>query len=247
MFKGFYNLTSGMLTQGRRLDVISNNMTNVATAGFKADRFTASTFQDVMWRRVGNMDHLYNDVGRQSFITAPSQLYTDFTQGAPDHTELTLDFMIQGDGFFSVETDGGVIYTRAGGFSMDDEGYLTLPGFGRVLDVNGEAIQIVTDKITSDGYGGLFTEEGGFLGRIGVYAFPDNAQLEKNEAGVFVGNGAQVTVVPVHQGMVERSNVDLVQQMVEMISSQRHYQSIAQVAKMYDQVMNHASNDIGRL
>lgn len=247
MYKGFYNLTSGMLTMGRRLDVISNNMANVATAGFKVDRFTSSTFQDVMWRRVGNMDKLYTDIGRQSFITAPSQLYTDYTQGAPDQTELTLDFMIQGEGFFAVETAGGVYYTRAGGFGMDDEGYLTLPGFGRVLDVNGEHIQIVTDKIKSDGYGGLFTETGGFLGRIGVYAFEDNQQLEKNELGMFTGDGAQATVVPVYQGMVERSNVDLVQQMVEMISSQRSYQSIAQVTQMYDKLMDKSSNDIGRL
>ena len=54
MFKGFYNLTSGMLSQGRRLDVVSHNMTNVSTAGYKADVYTDSTFQDVMISRLGH-------------------------------------------------------------------------------------------------------------------------------------------------------------------------------------------------
>ena len=56
MFKGFYNLTSGMLSQGRRLDVVSHNMTNISTAGYKTDVYTDSTFQDVMISRLGNKD-----------------------------------------------------------------------------------------------------------------------------------------------------------------------------------------------
>jgi len=247
MFKGFYNLTSGMLTQGKRLDIISNNMTNVPTAGFKADRFTSSTFQEVLWQRVGNTKKQYTPVGEQSFITAPSELVTDFTQGAPDQTGLWLDFMIQGDGFFAVENDGVIEYTRNGSFSMDDEGYLTLPGQGRVLDVDFEPIQIVTDKIKTDGYGGIYTDTGGFLGQLGVFAFDDNAALVKNAQALFQGNNPQPVTVPVFNGMVERSNVDLVQQMVDMISSERAYQAMAQVAGIYDKVMDKFANDIGRL
>ncbi len=248
MLKGFYNLTSGMLTQGRKLDVISNNMSNVATAGFKADRFTSSTFQEVMWRRVGNMDRKYTDLGEESFITAPSQLYTDYTQGSMDETGLPLDFAIEGDGFFAIDTDEGRMYTRAGNFILDNEGYLYLPGQGRVLDANGEAIRVVTDHIQTDDYGGIFTEEGGFLGRIGVFTFEDNGELEKNDQGLFVsqqeGQPAQVLV---HNGMTEHANVDLVQQMTEMISTQRAYQSMAEVTKIYDQVIRKATEDVGRL
>ncbi len=248
MFKGFYNLTSGMLTQGRKLDVVSNNMANVATAGFKADRYTASTFDQVMWTRVGNKNKAYTDIGEQSYITAPSQLYTDFTQASFDETGLPLDFAIEGDGFFAVETDYGRIYTRAGGFMLDDEGYLCLPRQGRVLDRDGEAIRLVTDKIVTDGYGGLYTEDGGFLGRIGVFAFEDNGQLEKNEYAQFVSNEQPEAVQPrIHNGMLERSNVDLVQQMVDMISSQRLYQGCAEVTKIYDQMMNRITTEIGRL
>ena len=96
MTKGFYNLTSAMLTQGRRLDVISNNMANIATVGYKSDRFTASTFQDVMWKLVGNKKKEYTDLGTQSFITAPSRLYTDYTQGNLEETGQPLDFAIDG-------------------------------------------------------------------------------------------------------------------------------------------------------
>ncbi len=248
MFKGFYDLTSGMLTQGRKLDVISNNMTNVATAGFKADRFTASTFQETMWRRVGNMDRKYTDLGEQSFITAPSQLYTDFTQGVPEETGLPLDFAIEGEGFFSVQTDEGRIYTRAGSFTLDDEGYLCLPSQGRVLNANGQPIQLVTDQIDADDFGGIYALDGGFLGRIGVFTFEDNGTLEKNDQGMFVSQqDGEAVVVKIHHGYVERANVDLVQQMAEMISAQRAYQSMAEVTKIYDEVIKKATEEVGRL
>ena len=65
MFKGFYNLTSAMLTHGRNLNVISNNMANVSTSGYKSDTFTATTFDDVLWSRVGNKNKIYEDLGNQ--------------------------------------------------------------------------------------------------------------------------------------------------------------------------------------
>ena len=248
MTKGFYNLTSAMLTQGKYLDVIANNMTNVATAGFKADRFTASTFEDMMWQRVGNKNKYYTELGNQSFITAPSQLYTDFSQGAFDETGQPLDFAIEGEGFFAIEAEGGRVYTRNGNFALDDELYLALPGQGRVLGVSGNPIQLVTDKVEADSFGGLFTEDGGFLGRIGVFTFENTEEdLDKNDQGLFAA-GAEGTAsgVTLHQGMLERANVDLVQQMSEMISSQRAYQSAAEVIQIYDEVINRITTEVGR-
>lgn len=249
MFKGFYNLTSGMLTQGRNLDVISNNITNVGTVGFKGDKFTASTFDEAMWARVGNKQKTYTDIGRQSYILAPSEQYTDYGQGAFDETNLPLDFAIEGYGYFAVETADGRAYTRAGNFTLDNEGYLSLPGQGRVLDTNGEPILMVSDKIRADTSGGLYYEDGGdMFARIGVYAFADEAQLRKNAQGLFVSDAQPaLTQSIVRNGMLERSNVDMVKQMVEMMASQRAYQSAAQVSKMYDQLMTKATNDIGRL
>ncbi|MBE7009202.1 MAG: flagellar hook-basal body protein [Ruminococcaceae bacterium] len=250
MFKGFYNLTSGMLTQGRNLDIIANNMANVPTAGSKTDRYTFSTFQDVMWKRVGNMDRKYTDLGMQSWITAPSQLYTDFEQGAIEETGQPLDFAIEGDGFFALENaDGERVYTRNGNFSLDGDGYLWLSSYGRVLDRDGNPIRLVTDRIEGDDSGNLFTENGGYLGSIGVFRFEDNGELEKNDYGFFVAQneGEAVTDIRIHQKWVERANVDLVQQMTSMITAERAYQSAAEVTKIYDELIRKATEDVGRL
>ena len=291
MVKGFYNLTSAMLTHGRHLDVISNNMANAATAGFKTDRFTGSTFENVMWELVGNRTKSYTEIGEQSWISAPSQLYTDFSQGSLDNTLLPLDFAINGPGYFAVQTrdpnavpeepenpeenleenpeepetpeqpegrgypEGwpdvwrGVVYTRAGSFSLDNEGYLTLPNQGRVLSQTFEPIRLVTDQFDTDGYGGLFTKNGGFLGRIGVFTFGDDeTALEKDDYGMFTAEqDGQPAATPVLNGWVERSNIDWVKEMTEMISTQRVYQSAAEAIKIYDNVLNRVTQEVGRL
>ncbi len=252
MFKGFYNLTSGMITHGRHLDVISNNMANVATAGFKADTFTATTFEDVLWSRVGNKEKTYIDLGNQSYITVPSENYTDYTTGSYDDTGEPLDFAIEGNEgcYFAFNTENGRVYSRAGQFTLDNDGYLTLPGVGRVLDVAGNEIYLMTDKVHGDSYGGIYTDGGAYLGRLGVYRFPEDAQPIKNREALFVANGQEpelVTDVRVVNGLVERSNVDLVKQMVCMISEQRAYQSAAQVSKMYDDLMTKTTSELGRM
>jgi len=248
MFKGFYNLTSGMLSQGRRLDVVSNNMTNVATSGYKSERYTDSTFQEYMVSRVGNKDKSNPaEIGGASYLLAPSELYTNYTQGGLEETGYSLDFAIEGDGFFAIQGADGIAYSRSGSFSLDEEGYLCLPGEGRVLDTSGNPILLGSDQIRVDQSGSIYSKGGQFIARLGVYAFADNNQLEKNPRGLFTGNGAALADATVHWKMIERSNVDLVQQMVEMISSQRALQSAAQMSKMYDQLMTKASSDLGRV
>ena len=249
MFKGFYNLTSGMLTQQRHLNVVGNNMVNVSTAGFKQSVYTATTFDDVMYARVGNKEKIYTDIGRQSYIRANSEIYVNFDQGIPEPTNIPLDFAIYGDGFFAVrDGDGNVSYTRAGSFSLDEEGYLCFPGTGRVLDPQGQAILLETDKITADAQGNIFNENGDFLGQVGVYAFEDNGQLVHNDNGFFAGDGAQTVENPTLMWKyVERSNVELIKQMTDMITCQRALQSCASVTKMYDEVMAHAASDVGRM
>ncbi len=249
MFKGFYELTSGMLSQGRRLDVIANNMTNLATAGYKSERYQDSTFRQHMLYRVGNRDKSGPvELGEVSYALVPGQLYTDHGQGPIEDTGMPLDFAIEGAGFFAVETAEGVAYTRRGSFSLDDEGYLCLPGEGRVLDIAGEPLLLGTDKLRADGYGAVYTEAGGYLGQLGVYTFPDEAGMAQNDRGLFTGGGqAQAEAVPVHWQAQERSNVDLLQQMMDLLSSQRALQSAAQMSKMYDQLMTKASTELGRV
>lgn len=249
MFKGFYNLTSGMLTHGRNLNVISNNIANVATTGYKADTFTAQPFDIEMYSRVGNKDKQYIDIGEQSYITAPSQLYTDYSQESFDATGEPLDFAIEGEGWFAVQAEEGRFYTRAGSFSLDEEGYLTLPGLGRVLDEAGNEIFLMTDKLQCDNFGNIYSEQDGlFVAKLGVFTFADGQQPEKNALGMFATDAQpQNAVAVVHNGLLERSNVDWVQQMVRMISAQRAYQSAAQVTKIYDQLMTKSTTELGRM
>ena len=250
MIKGFYNLTSGMLSQGRRLDVVANNMTNISTAGFKAEHYTDRTFDEVLISRVGNKIKSPYETFEpyQAYILAPDQLYTDYTQGSLEETSLPLDFAIEGEGFFAIDTGNGVAYTRAGSFTLDNEGYLCLSELGRVLDREGNPIQLPTDRLEADKEGGLFTEGGEYLGTLGVYMFEDNNALERTPYGLFTGEGAQVNEdVVIHHKWVERSNVSMVKEMVKMMTTQRALQSAAQMSKIYDQVITKAVNDIGRL
>lgn len=250
MTKGFYNLTSGMLSQGRRLDVVANNMTNIATAGYKAEHYTDRTFDEVMAVRIGNqVKNAYQELPTyQAHILAPDHLYTDFTQGAPEETNLPLDFCIQGEGFFAIQTTDGVAYTRAGSFTLDNEGYLCLSELGRVLDREGQQIQLPTDKLEVDLQGNISTKDGEYLASLGVYMFEDNGELERTPYGLFTGDGAQLNEEAlIRNKWVERSNVDMVKEMVNMITTQRALQSAAQMSKIYDQVITRAVSDIGRM
>ena len=250
MVRGFYNLTSGMLSQGRRLDVIANNMTNVSTAGYKAEQYTDRTFDEVMVTRIGNkIKSPYQTMETyQSHILAPDHLYTDFEQSSFEETTLPLDFAIQGEGFFAIQMEDGVAYTRAGSFTLDNDGYLCLSELGQVLDREGNPIQLPTDKLDVDKQGNLYTMDGDYLGTLGVYQFEDNQELERNPYGLFVGDGAQVNEdVVIHHKWVERSNVNLVKEMVEMMSTQRALQSAAQMSKIYDQVIQKGVSSIGQL
>ena len=250
MFKGFYNLTSGMHTQQQNLNVVGNNLVNVSTAGFKQSRYTARTFDDVMYTRVGNREKIYTDIGRQSYIRANDEVYVDYSQGVPEPTNIPLDFAIMGEGFFAIQSlEGGTVYTRAGSLSLDDEGYLCLPGMGYVLNPDGERIQLRTDKLNVDDQGNIFHKDtGGYLGTVGVYEFEDVAQLEHNGDGFFTGEGAQAVQTPyVLWKYLERSNADMIQQMTEMLTCQRALQSCATVTKIYDEVMGHSASDVGRM
>ncbi|MCI5928814.1 MAG: flagellar hook-basal body protein [Pseudoflavonifractor capillosus] len=251
MTKGFYQLTSGMLSQQRRLNVVGNNMTNLSTAGYKAETYTDSTFQEVLISRVGNTDKSgATIIGQESYILAPDQLYVNYGQGTLKETGLTLDFAIQGDGFFAIQTADGVEYTRSGSFSLDGEGRLTLAGHGLVLGTDGQPITLSTDRIRADENGRIYTQDGAYQGQIGVYTFTDNNNLSKGESGLFQANGqqAQLQAQPqVSWKHVEEYNVDMLQEMSRMLTAQRSLQSGAQVLKLYDELLTKATNQIGQL
>lgn len=251
MTKGFYQLTSGILSQTKRLDVVGNNMSNLSTAGYKSETYTDRTFQEVLYSRVGNTDKSNAQIiGTQSYMLAPDSLYVNYASGGIRETGLTLDFAIEGEGFFAIQTENGVEYTRAGSFSLNELGQLCLPGKGTVVGMDGGPITLNTDQIQVDSMGRIYNQQGAYQGQLAVYTFGDNQQLTKSELGLFQNGGqaAQLQQQPrISWKCVEESNVDMLQEMSLMLTAQRALQSGAQVLKLYDEVLTKASNQIARM
>ena len=252
MTRGFYDLTSGMLSQTRRLDVVGNNMTNLTTAGYKQETYTDTTFQEVLLSRTGNVDKSNPaPIGQASYMLVPSEMYVNHDQGIVEETGLTLDFAIYGDGYFAIETDNGVEYTRNGNFSLDNEGYLYLPNHGRVLGMDQQPIHLDTDYIEADDAGRIYNaaDETLYYGQIGVFTFADPQQLVKNESGLFGANGQQAAAsnAQVMWKNLENSNVDMLQEMSRMMTAQQALQGGAQILKLYDALLTKTTTEVGRL
>lgn len=252
MYKGFYTLTSGMLSQQRNLNVVSNNMVNFSTPGFKKDTFLSGTFQEEMLSRVGNKNRANpTQMGTTtSMMRAPQETVTNFTQGGFLETEQPLDFALSQNGFFQVQTDNGLIYTRNGSFEIDDEGYLNLPRMGRVLGTNGP-IQFNSDDIMVNEEGTILENNGnGYVpvDNFAIVDFADYATLAKVGEGMFQSNAQANNVQSaVVWKTLERSNVEPMEEMSVMLQSQRALQSASQVLKMYDQLLSKATTEIGRV
>lgn len=235
MFQGYYDLASNMITQNRNMNIISNNISNVSTPGYKEDRLIESTFREEMIYRYDQYGK--TQVGEVSRMNIAAERVTDYSEGGLRETGGALDVGLTGNGFFVVQTDNGVVYTRNGSFNLDDQRYLVLPGIGRVQGENGP-IQLTTDEVAIDTQGNITTEDGQqFFGRLQVVDFADYAQLTKITGGVFQAAAApQASNATVKQRYTEYSNVNMAEQMTRMMSGQRVLQSSAQILKIYDQL-----------
>lgn len=262
MYQGFYNLVSGMLTQSRNLNVVSNNMVNVQTPGYKNDTMVATTFQEEMLKRTGRWgDSDEQDLIVNSKIITASETYVDYTQGGFDPTGGIYDFALSGNGFFCIQTnDGQTRYTRNGSFAVDADGYLVLNDQGRVLGTNGQPIQIDNEEFSVDSKGRIIGQNTVYVngqaqvateeyGTLRVVDFVDYDQLHREDNGLFSTGQAALQASDATQVVwqyLEKSNVDMVEEMTAMMGSQRALQSAAQMLKMYDTIMSKAT-DIGRV
>ena len=184
MTKGFYQLTSGMLSQSRRLDTVAGNLTNLSTPGYKKDLYTDRTFGEVLLSRTGNKDKSGStEIGGTSWILAPDEPEIELGQGAVEETGGNLDFAIQGEGYFAIQTESGVAYTRNGSFSLDGAGCLTLPGHSRVLGADGQPLFLPTDEIRADDRGNLFSSDGEALGTVGSLASVHRRHWSSGQTG----------------------------------------------------------------
>lgn len=248
MFQGFYNLSSGMLTQNRGLSVISNNMANLSTPGYKKDIMTSTTFQQELMYRNGNMNRNSEQIGSINMVKVPQQTITDFTAGNLKSTGGNLDFAITGNGFFKVETENGMAYTRNGSFYVDEEGCLALKGAGKVQGTGGE-IFLESDNIFVSGAGGIYDSQGEEIDQLELVDFEDYASLVKQSNGLFTTEAEEIEVeLPsVMNQTLEISNSETIKEMQDMMTTQRNLQSASQVLKMYDLIMAKATTEIGRV
>lgn len=241
MFQGYYTLGSAMISQNRNLNVISNNMANSSTPGYKTDKYISSTFRDEMLYRSGNKTpNRRTAIGGVTAIQATNDRVTNYEQGGLDPTEGVLDFALSGNGFFVIQTNNGVIYTRDGSFITDEEGYLTLPAVGRVMGTNGAPIQLTTDNIVVNEDGSIWSNDNAQtnFGTIQIVDFENYADMIKGDNGTFTAEGvaARQPDAVVKQGMLERSNISVADEMTSMMSAQRSLQAAAQLIKIYDQL-----------
>lgn len=251
MLKGYYHLTSNILTQKEHLNVISNNMTNVSTTGYRKDRVIQSDFKEELLARTGNVDKAQSkELGRTSHIVVPKEIPTLHSQGSLEETGRNLDVAIMGEGFFKVMTEQGIRYTRSGSFDLDQEGYLTLSGAGRVLSSENQPMLLATDDVNVTYTGEIVGRDGQSYGTLGIESFRDVNALKKEGNRLFINNDAQnidtQAKSEIRSEVLERSNVEISEEMVKMMAAQRNIQTTSQVVKMYDQLMARA-NELGRL
>jgi flagellar basal-body rod protein FlgF/flagellar basal-body rod protein FlgG len=220
---------SRQMTLERQMDVIANNVANVSTNGFKADR---SLFQEYLMP-TAREDNFVAGRDRRLSHVMDRATFKDFAQGSPDQTKNPLDVAIKGDGMFVVQTPAGERYTRDGGFQIDNQGQLVTANGYPVLGNNGPIRFQQTDKqiqIASDG--NITVLEGtnrldSVRAKLRIVNFTQPQRLKKEGSNLFSlgeGNAAQVdTKSTVAQGFIERSNVNSVLEMTRLIEVNRMY------------------------
>jgi flagellar basal-body rod protein FlgG len=255
--RSLWTAATGMVAQQLNIDTRSNNLANVNTTGFKKSR---AEFEDLMYetmRIAGTLTEGGNRLptGMQVGMgVRPVTVHKFFSQGDFQNTGNTLDVAIEGRGFFQVDMNGEDAYTRAGSFKLDSD--------GRIVTANGYALQpefivppeTVNIVITEQGHIAALDKQGTELAAadIPVYDFINPAGLNAVGRNVYLeteGSGAAIEGVPgednfgtLAQGFLEGSNVELVDEMVGLITGQRAYEINSKAISTSDRMLQTAIN-----
>ena len=225
MLKGIDRLAADMTARITRQDMLAENLANASTPGFKTQRL----FMTLLRESVRSGGRVTND--------RAYGVYTDFSQGPVDVTARPLDFAIQGEGFFAVETDTGEKYTRSGNFTLNEEGTLTT-GPGDVVLGSSGPITIESQDFTVSAEGKVIVE-GAEVGAIKVVTFADPRSLVRKgnyyEAGGEAAVESEMVETSILQGALERANVNPIDEMVNMIAVHRGFEAAQATIKMQDE------------
>jgi flagellar basal-body rod protein FlgG len=251
---------SGMLAQQYNIEVISNNIANMNTTAFKRNK---AEFSDLMYQEVQTNSIASGGVNSQANESKiqigngvqPVSTQKLFQQGDIQPTYNELDLAINGEGFFQVKKpDGAFVYSRDGSFKVNSEGQV-VTSLGYMLDPE---VQLGEDtmglRISRDGKIEITNSDGGveILGEVqlvrfmnpgGLKALGDNLFSETESSGIPIfGTGGVNGFGEIHQGYLESSNVDIVEEMISMISAQRAYELNSKTVKTVEEMMTMANN-----
>ncbi len=260
MIRALFTAATGMVGQQMSIDTIAHNLANVNTTGFKKSRVN---FQDLLYETIkpsGSETQSGTTIPEGIQIghgVRPSAIAKVFTPGAAIQTGNSLDIMIEGDGFFQVELpDGTVAYTRDGSFKINEEGtVMTADGYpltpGITIPTDTELVTIGADGTVSALVPGDNTPQA--LGTLQLVRFSNQAGLDahlgRNLLLETQASGAPNAGQPgldgvgtVAQGFLENSNVEVVEEILQMIIAQRAYEANSKVIQTSDEMLQTANN-----
>ena len=251
MIRGLYASALGMTTQMRRMDVISNNIANAGTTGFRQDTVVTRSFTEEFMNRLRDSSdpQSHRRIGQASPGLFVDTIHTNFTGGSIVQTGGTFDVAIMGEGFFAIGLGDAdtVRYTRDGSFTLSQERVLMTTEGNLVLGENG-VITVPDGHVVIDERGSIFAD-GEFVDRLRMFNVEDKQTLRKIGDNLF--NITDYTVETpfaggIISGALESSNVNPVREMVNMITLARTYEANQRMITIFDTVMGQAASEIAR-
>lgn len=249
MNRGFYTAAQGMINQQRIIDAISNNVSNVNTAGYRKDEIVLNTFQEQLF-----LVNKRTETAGTSYQTYVDTSKTSLEQGLLTFTGNTFDVGMYGDMYFNIryeqDPEGRIFQTRNGQWGLDDEGFLWLDGAGRVQGQNGD-IYLGTDQFLIDEWGVITDMEGNPIDQLLLTYIPLEADVHKEGNNLFLYEGEPMELPEgeeyvVVQGAYEKANVDAVKEMTQAMEAHRMYEAASRIIRYFDS-MNQESKSIMEL
>ena len=256
-----------MIEEQRRLDVLSNNLANSNTTGYKKEGTTNAAFDRQLALRIRDSGDLgfSRGLGDIQQGVKVGETYTDWSQGSFHITDEKSNLAIGGDGFFAIaytdkQGNTSVKYTRDGEFTVDSKGYFRTANGDYLLDMNGatsgqisEANYVRVDPLqtyTVDELGNIW-QNNTIVDTVGVVDVNDTDYLSKYGENLYdLVNGGTVTRgtnFQIEQGTLETSNVNVVDEMVSMITIQRAYEAGQKVIQAEDETLEMATSQVGKV
>lgn len=249
MIRGIYTSGLGMTRETKRLDIVSNNLANASTTGFKSDGAVCGTFK----KALNDVMVSGSRIDVANYTPDIVNTYTKFTQGSLRSTGNSTDLAISNDdnAFFTVEDkNGNQLYTRDGAFIIDKDNYLVTSEGYKVLDTNGEYININDNEFGISVSGQISSNNGEIIGNLLISSFDNPETLNKIGDNILEASPNSISREfdgEIQQGYLEMSNVNTVSEMVNMIAISRAYEANQKVLQSQDEMLGKAVSDVGRV